>query len=183
MNVKIYGSEENSCCDQNKSLFFIPKIKLVGYGRSQTYQLVCLKCKNLYFNLKRERNFQDLFCDWCDTDEKYLGNDNFSEVNYVGIIIGWVVKTDCNVKKFSTMNYKKVYKRDGYVCQYCNYSLRTSTEFRALHIDHIKPRAASGSNRMDNLVVSCCTCNLIASDRWFNTFLEKKEFILSKRIK
>ena len=99
--------------------FYIPNIKLIGYGRCQTYQISCLKCGKLTFSL------------------------------------------------------------DKYTCQYCGYNLEEYTEFRALHIDHIKPWSAGGSNKMNNLSVSCSKCNLTLSDKWFNTFEEKKAYLLN----
>lgn len=160
-----------------KTRFYIPFIKIVGYGRSQTYQLVCCKCKSLYFNLCKQRNIEDLFCDSCSVDEELLKEENISNVNFLGIIIGWEVKRASEFKKRSFFNYQKVYKRDKYQCQYCGYSPKICNDFRPLHIDHLKPWTASGSNKMDNLVVACEKCNLHASDKWFDSFYEKKKFI------
>lgn len=162
---------------QNKEVFLIPMIKLVGYGRKQSYQCLCLKCKNLFFNIVIIRDLDDLFCSFCCSDVKFLTKENISPTNFVGIIIGWEVKTSSTSKKRSFYNYKKVYLRDRYTCQYCNYNFKNCAEFRALHIDHIKPWSAGGSNVMENLVVSCDKCNIYASDKWFSSFWEKKQFI------
>ena len=46
-----------------------------------------------------------------------------------------------------------VFKRDGYTCRICR---------RAgglLEVDHVKPRALGGSNKMDNLQTLCRKCN------------------------
>jgi len=161
--------------------FYIPNIKLIGYGRCQTYQISCLKCGKLTFSLDKLRSVDELFCEDCDPDEKYIKERNISSENYVGNIIGIIIKstTDSTLKKRSFYNYKKVYKRDKYTCQYCGYNLEEYTEFRALHIDHIKPWSAGGSNKMNNLSVSCSKCNLTLSDKWFNTFEEKKAYLLN----
>lgn len=129
---------------QNGEVFYIPLIKLIGYGKKQTFQCVCLKCRENYFNLERLKSFSDLFCSFCVPDKKCLNMQNIANTNYVGIIIGWEVKSSSDYKKRSFYNYKKVYIRDEYTCQYCNYNLRNCSEFRALHIDHIKPWSAGG---------------------------------------
>lgn len=50
----------------------------------------------------------------------------------------------------------EVFKRDGFVCQYCG-----STPPRViLHVDHIHPVKEGGTNHRDNLITSCEPCNL-----------------------
>lgn len=161
-------------------MFYIPNIKLVGYGRTQVFQTSCLKCKRLFFNFDSERDLESLFCDDCEPIEKLLKEKNISSINYIGNIIGWEIKADASQKR-SRYNYQKVYKRDNYTCQYCLYSPYTSINFFPLHIDHLKPFHYGGSNKMDNLVVACAPCNLHANSKWFNTFEEKRQFILEKR--
>lgn len=160
--------------------FFIPNIKLVGYGRSQSYQICCLKCGKLEFNMSTVRSHTDLFCDG-HYDDKLIMPENESSINFIGNIIGWEVKSATIFKRRSFYNYRKVYERDRYTCQYCGYNLKEATEFRPLHIDHIIPWTASGSNSMNNLVVSCASCNLRASNKWFQNFQEKKRFLLEKK--
>lgn len=50
----------------------------------------------------------------------------------------------------------EVFKRDGFVCQYCG----AHPPKVLLHIDHIVPVAEGGGNDMDNLVTACEPCNL-----------------------
>jgi hypothetical protein len=157
--------------------FYVPFIKLIGYGRSQTYQIVCCRCKDLFFNLDILRDLKGLFCDYCEPSEAYLAPENISSVNFLGTIIGWEIKSTYAEKKRSFYNYKKVYRRDKYQCQYCGYSFYLCNEFRPLHIDHLKPWSAGGSNRMDNMVVACSKCNHHASSKWFSSFYEKKKYI------
>lgn len=66
----------------------------------------------------------------------------------------------------------KVY---GQSCYYCG-------EF-ATCIDHVIPVAAGGGNNIDNLVLSCSWCNLLASDKVFETLEEKCDYILWRRFK
>ena len=49
-----------------------------------------------------------------------------------------------------------VFKRDGFVCQYCG----SHPPSVILHVDHIDPVANGGKNNIDNLVTSCEPCNL-----------------------
>lgn len=49
-----------------------------------------------------------------------------------------------------------VFKRDGFVCQYCG----AHPPSVVLHIDHIHPVAEGGTNDIDNLVTACEPCNL-----------------------
>lgn len=50
----------------------------------------------------------------------------------------------------------EVFKRDGFVCQYCG----AHPPAVVLHVDHIIPVAEGGRNDMDNLVTACEPCNL-----------------------
>ena len=48
---------------------------------------------------------------------------------------------------------KQVFKRDGEVCTYCG------TKIGPFEIDHKTPVAKGGSDNLENLVVSCRSCN------------------------
>lgn len=47
-------------------------------------------------------------------------------------------------------------KRDGFACQYCG---RRAPNV-VLHVDHIVPVSAGGSDDLDNFICACMTCNL-----------------------
>lgn len=49
-----------------------------------------------------------------------------------------------------------VFKRDGFVCQYCG----AHPPSIVLHVDHINPVAEGGDNNIDNLITACEPCNL-----------------------
>ena len=49
-----------------------------------------------------------------------------------------------------------IFKRDGFMCQYCG---RQPPEV-VLHVDHITPVIEGGTNDPMNLVTSCRDCNL-----------------------
>ena len=48
-----------------------------------------------------------------------------------------------------------VFKRDGFVCQYCG----AHPPDALLEVDHILPVAEGGTNAEENLVTACFTCN------------------------
>ena len=50
-----------------------------------------------------------------------------------------------------------VFKRDSFRCQFCGRS--AIEEQLVLHIDHLKPVAAGGTNVITNLVTACADCN------------------------
>lgn len=50
----------------------------------------------------------------------------------------------------------EIFKRDGFVCQYCG----AHPPETVLHVDHIIPVAEGGDNDQDNLITSCEACNL-----------------------
>lgn len=59
-------------------------------------------------------------------------------------------------KQISARTRFEIFKRDGFVCQYCG----ATPPATILHVDHIDPVANGGKNNIDNLVTSCVTCNL-----------------------
>jgi CRISPR/Cas system Type II protein with McrA/HNH and RuvC-like nuclease domain len=70
-------------------------------------------------------------------------------------------------------NFNKVWERDHGICQYCG--------FPGESIDHIIPWSYRHDNSMDNLVVACMPCNQCAHNKMFDTFMEKRDFVLAKR--
>lgn len=165
--------------------YYIPNIVLVGYGRTQVYQIKCLKCKKLFFpDVDKDRKLKNIFCEDCFKKHdkrdliKKLGELNVRRsIDYLGNIVGWEVKTPATPVKRSRYNYMKVYTRDEYTCQYCGYSPTKHLEFRKLHIDHINPWYRGGGNSLENLVVACSVCNLTASYKVFANFGDKREFV------
>jgi len=51
------------------------------------------------------------------------------------------------------MTRLEVFKRDGYVCQYCG------KEMSNLTIDHVIPRFQKGQHTWENVVTACAACN------------------------
>lgn len=50
------------------------------------------------------------------------------------------------------VNRKRIFKRDGYTCQYCGSK-------KNLTVDHILPRSRGGENTWKNMVTCCSRCN------------------------
>ena len=59
-------------------------------------------------------------------------------------------------KAISTKTRFDIFKRDGFVCQYCG----EHPPAVILHVDHITAVADGGGNDLDNLVTSCAPCNM-----------------------
>ena len=66
----------------------------------------------------------------------------------------------------SKNNYRTILKKKFPCCVYCG-----SAE--DLTVDHIIPRSKGGSERINNLVVACLTCNRSKSDRDFDVWYSK----------
>lgn len=49
----------------------------------------------------------------------------------------------------------EVFKRDGFMCQYCG----STPPAAVLEVDHIKPVSSGGKNTDENLLTSCFDCN------------------------
>ena len=59
-----------------------------------------------------------------------------------------------------------VFKRDGEVCVYCG---QTAGPF---HLDHVVPWSRGGEHSVENLVVSCPSCNLSKKDKTLKEWLK-----------
>ena len=62
---------------------------------------------------------------------------------------------NCVVNHWYTLRWQ-VLKRDDFTCRYCG---RSAPDV-VLHIDHVQPRSAGGSDDPSNLVVACAACNI-----------------------
>ena len=51
------------------------------------------------------------------------------------------------------LNKNEVFRRDGYICQYCGRPTPNPT------IDHVIPRRLGGQHVWENLVTACASCN------------------------
>lgn len=71
------------------------------------------------------------------------------------------------------VKWGQVRARDNYRCRYCGH--------HATCVDHIIPRRVSFDDGLGNLVASCSECNLIAKDFTFDSFDEKRDYVLMVR--
>lgn len=73
-----------------------------------------------------------------------------------------------------------VFKRDLFVCQYCD----SSPPSVVLEVDHIIPVSKGGKNRVDNLITACFDCNRGKSDGSLNvapkSILDKADVLAEK---
>lgn len=70
--------------------------------------------------------------------------------------MGWVAP--CKADPFGLPRWLRfeVLKRDGFRCTYCGAGSRSGVR---LEVDHIKPKAAGGTDAPSNLTTSCHDCN------------------------
>lgn len=66
-----------------------------------------------------------------------------------------------------------ILKKYHYICVYCGRPANS--------VDHIEPYDWNHNNSSSNLVAACLECNFIASDRIFNSFQEKADYIRKVR--
>lgn len=63
----------------------------------------------------------------------------------------------------------RVLREDDYSCQYCGKKVKKKN----WHLDHIHPLSKGGKNIVDNLCVSCSTCNLMKNSMIKHDFIHK----------
>lgn len=63
----------------------------------------------------------------------------------------------------------RLYERDGWRCVYCE-AYPGSKESELLSLDHLRPLSKGGSNRSENLVTACKSCNSKRQDRSVRSF-------------
>lgn len=69
-----------------------------------------------------------------------------------------------------------VFKRDGFVCQYCG---RRPPEI-ILEIDHIIPKGKKGTDIIENLITSCFECNRGKRDKLLTEIPKSRVFALKE---
>ena len=78
------------------------------------------------------------------------------------------------------MTYKKwwdeLVERYGNLCFYCRKEMATT-------IDHVVPYSWDEDNSIDNLVPACGLCNALASNKMFETVVQKRAYIMKQREK
>jgi hypothetical protein len=72
---------------------------------------------------------------------------------------------------------QRIYARDGYACRYCG---RRRGHAVRLELDHFYPFALGGSDRPDNLVTSCHTCNRAKGTRVLRDEADVRRFVAER---
>jgi len=75
----------------------------------------------------------------------------------------------------------RIFRRDGWKCQYCGVDASSDFEIfylANLNIDHMNPK---GGDDDSNLVTACRQCNLNKRAHPFESFAEAKDFVLKKK--
>lgn len=68
-----------------------------------------------------------------------------------------------------------VLERDGMVCRYCGRKVHTRSKGPGrLHFDHVIPYARGGPATVENIVVSCRTCNIDKNAHSVEEWLAKR---------
>lgn len=75
----------------------------------------------------------------------------------------------------------EVLERDEFTCQYCGAAPRKNPEVK-LHVDHIHPRKLGGSDKPENLITACQTCNLGKSAQFYPNIFKLDFPTMSKKI-
>jgi len=73
-------------------------------------------------------------------------------------------------REYSKYDREKIFKRDNYTCHWCGKKFPISQ----LEVDHLIPLVENGSNKEDNLVTSCRTCNRQRGIKKLNEMQKKK---------
>jgi 5-methylcytosine-specific restriction endonuclease McrA len=133
----------------------------------------CDTCNSYYFFCLEELKYDKFnICEICDPfwnkeSEKSVRNGVRITKSRCEAVL------DYKIARRSTRNYRAVFRRDNFICQYCMDAGDT--------IDHINPVSFTGSNKLENLVCCCRECNCLASNIIFNSFYDKMNYILSKK--
>lgn len=155
---------------------YIVDCKIKKYRNTYLYSRKCNACSEEYFFDPSEAENKGIFvCESC-TPVIPLGAEYVDGVNGL-YVTAWenqiaLTERDKKQQRHSKKNYKKVFQRDQFVCQYC-YGPGES-------IDHIKPIFVGGTNTLDNLVCACLKCNNIAGHLLFPNFWQKRMYIMKR---
>ncbi len=80
-----------------------------------------------------------------------------------------------NYRTFSDYERKTVYANGNGKCAICGKAVK----FKDMHINHIQPLSAGGTNKFKNLQIACRSCNSMKSYLAMNDFLMKTLSIMA----
>jgi 5-methylcytosine-specific restriction endonuclease McrA len=79
--------------------------------------------------------------------------------------------------------WKRVFKRDKGICQYCRVDLLASvSSYFSATVDHVVAVATGGDDSMRNLKTACPACNsMLSRKKALQTFEERRAFVQKRR--
>lgn len=111
------------------------------------------------------------YCDGCSKNFSKLPIMRNPNRSGFRLLAGTKRKTRIGIKVV-----RRLLAISGGCCSYCSESVKETYQ-----IDHIMPVSLGGTNEISNLCVSCRKCNSIAGARAFNSFTDKRVYILDRR--
>ena len=115
-----------------------------GKGYSRATALCAHNCEwcGAEFTGSRDKVYCSTACRVASWRDKRRGGEG----GHIGkqLLIGW------SQRRFAVL------ERDGFKCRYCGKGAKQNA---VLHVDHVHPRAAGGTDDLDNLVAACQECN------------------------
>ena len=155
---------------------YVVEAKVLKFKDTYLYQRACDVCGEEYlFNFSEAQRIMVFCCVSCDPNEIDKSEKEWLD-GICGVkLIAWenrIAEADYKLRRRSNKNYKKVFQRDCFICQYC-YGPGDS-------IDHVLPVVAGGGNNELNLVCCCLSCNAIASCLVFEGYMQKKAYLVER---
>lgn len=110
-------------------------------------------------------------------------------MNHPHLIIDKTSKSARKRKKPSDFAQERILETQDGRCFYCGLKLNEwyhdgkFARCRELHWDHVFPYSIGLNNNVDNFVAACSQCNLIKSDKVFDTLDDAANYVRNKRAK
>lgn len=161
---------------KQKNLILVPDKIIVAYSDTNVIYNQCIKCKDRFFPFYSD----EILCSQChDSIWKFdIPDKNISEI-YFENIIGWEMNVPSSYKR-RFLNYKKCLIRDMLTCQYCGWNPFLGGD-KTITVDHVIPFSYSQSNKLENLKCACSECNKLLYNKMFDSYFDKKSFVLKMR--
>lgn len=151
------------------------EINLDSLNKDYDNMVFCLDCLNELAeqNMKLQIDIEKY--KYIDEKLSLSGEEVNLLVKKIDELILWVK----NKKQNSTSRRRKRLPKevrkfvlDKYEHKCCNCKREFPAKY--LHVDHIKPLAKGGTNKLENLQLLCVECNLAKKDYWVGDTLERK---------
>ena len=148
----------------------VEKIGIALYGRIGIERCFCEKCKTMSLIINEEKQ-----CCGEKTEviplEVYKMSENYHPRKLIATkeTTKKIMKEQNNLCLYCGNPFGYLYFRDGKIIK------------SSIHLDHFSPFSYSLDNRKRNLVASCNLCNMLKSNKTFNSLEQIKEYINEKR--